>query len=77
MEAALVAVRLDNIDFLERYEIVYTGHNQTSSLCLCLCMPPVPQCDKSQSQLYVPLHCPSRCILIHNLCSFKIYGKAK
>lgn len=60
----------DNIDFLERYETVYTAHNETSSLCLCPRMPPVPQCDKSQSQLCLPLRCCSRCILIHDFCSF-------
>ncbi len=49
MEAALVAVRLDNIVFLERHEAVYKGHQSNFILCLCPRMPPVPQCDRPKA----------------------------
>ena len=63
MEAAPVTVRLENIVSLERREAVYTGHNQTSSLCLRPWMPPVPQCDSPKASfVYLSIALPNALI---------------
>ena len=52
MGVAPVAVCLGTIVLLEPHEAVYTGHNQTPSLCLCRRMPPVTQRDRPKASLF-------------------------